>query len=414
MDNEDIKAEDLLMDESFQRYCLGLSTADSDYWEAWQAIHPQSETEFLKAKQLFFVLNGRHTAATFKAHSDAFRQRLNDEGILKEETQETKVIEMTSFAGRSKMWLVRYVAAAILIACIATGGFLLFRKGNAKETATHTVVKEGVLADRRPGSNKATLTLGDGTTVVLDSVSNGTISQQGAAKLIKVGDLLTYARSGEQGSGVVYNTISTPKGGQYQLVLNDGTKVWLNAASTLRFPSSFPGVERTVELHGEGYFEVAHNPAKPFHVNVNDVDVEVLGTHFDVMAYHEEGVLKTTLVEGKVRVKKDKSIVMLLPGQQARVYQEGTIQLEKTADLDEALAWKNGLFSFSGADVGTIMRQIGRWYNVETVLKGDMRNIHLSGTPSRNLNLSQVIRVLELSGISIQADGDKIIASPMP
>lgn len=400
------------MDESFRQYCLGLSVTAQDYWEDWQAKHPHGKEEFLKAKQLFLILNGKEADVRSETDITAFRQRLKKEGILKEEAEEAKVVEMPSDAGRTKSRFLRYVAAAVLIGCIATGGIWLYRKGNAKETAVRPAAKERLLVDRRPGGNRATLTLGDGTTVMLDSAANGTIFQQGAAKIIKAGDLLTYEKNGQQGSAVVYNTITTPKGGQYQLWLNDGTRVWLNASSSLRFPSSFPGAERSVELQGEGYFEVARNPAKPFRVNANNVDVEVLGTHFDVMAYADEGLLKTTLVEGKVKVRKDKAIVVLQPGQQAKVYREGSIRLDESADIEEALAWKNGLFKFSGADVGTIMRQIGRWYNVETLIKGDMRNIHLSGKASRNLNLSQLIEILELSGVSVQSEGDKIVARP--
>ena len=413
MDHEEIKAEDLVMEESFRQYCLGHTESARMYWENWLAEHPACHEEFLKAKQLFYIINGNHSDLSFKKDQEAFQSRLKKEGILKDESAQAKVVDMPVKAKRTPHnWLFRFSAAAVILVIVAAGVFLMYHNTGKKEGLADQAMKK-VKIERSPGGNKATLTLGDGSTIILDSASNGLVSQQGTTKIIKVGDQLTY-ENGHQNTEVVFNTISTPKGGQYQLVLSDGSKVWLNASSSLRFPSSFKGNERNVELKGEGYFEIAHNAGKPFHVNANGVEVEVLGTHFNVMAYTDESILKTTLVEGKVKVKKGNEIVLLQPGQQAKVYQQGTIELEKHPDVEEELAWKNGLFQFSGADVSTIMRQIERWYNIDTEIRGDMRNIHLSGKVSRNLNLSQVIEVLEASGIDVKSEGNKIVASPKP
>jgi ferric-dicitrate binding protein FerR (iron transport regulator) len=214
---------------------------------------------------------------------------------------------------------------------------------------------------------------------------------------------------------VAYNTITTPKGGQYQLVLADGSRIWLNAATSLRFPVAFPGKERRVELAGEGYFEVAHHADQPFDVVIAGMEVQVLGTHFNINSYADEESVKTTLLEGSVLVKAKniKKEAVIMPGQQS-ILSANELTVDKNADVDEAVAWKNGLFQFSGADISTIMRQIGRWYNVEASFAGDARSIQISGKVSRNLNLSQIIEVLEQSGIEVKRNGDRLVARPKP
>lgn len=413
MDQDVFTVESLVLNESFQRYCLGNGEADIAYWEEWLKQNPGKTKEFFKAKELYSVLNGGNHALDFEKHKAVFHSRLVSEGILKENKEESRVVQMTDYSETKRKFPVyKLLVAASILGIIIIGSFFLLKNKNNENIAKVDNNRNQII-DKQPGGNKAILTLADGKTIVLDSTADGLISQQGDVKVINAGGLLSY-QNGNENTEVVYNTISTPKGGQYQILLADGSKVWLNASSSLRFPSAFKGVDRNVELTGEGYFEIAHNASMPFHVKVDGLNISVLGTHFNVMAYKDEELVKTTLVEGKIKVQKDRAFVMLAPGQQAQLNVEGAIRLDKNADIEEAIAWKKGLFQFAGADMRTVMRHIGRWYNIETVLKGDMKNIHLSGKVSRNLNLSQIIQVLENSGIEIKMEGDKIIASPKP
>jgi transmembrane sensor len=407
MDYEDINAESLVMDDRFQRFCLGIDESAKEYWENWLEKNPGKKEEFYKAKELFSILNGGINSQNVQKDREVFIERLKNEGVLLKHSADSKIVELPVSGKRSFPYSI--IAAAIFLGIVALTAFLIWQNNDSNNLAQNNTASDQIL-DRVPGSDKAILTLADGRTIVLDSSTKGMISEQGNIRVLNLNGMLTY--KGEGTGNVVYNTITTPKGGQYQLVLVDGSKVWLNASSSLRFPSDFQGKERVVELTGEGYFEVASNSSMPFHVNVGDLKVEVLGTDFNIMAYSDEVSVKTTLIEGKVKVHKGALFTILTPGQQVQVSPDGSIKIDKNANVAEAIAWKNGLFQFSGADMRTVMRHIGRWYNVETVIEGDMKNIHLSGKVSRNMNLSQVIQVLEESGIDIKAEGNRLIASP--
>jgi ferric-dicitrate binding protein FerR (iron transport regulator) len=208
---------------------------------------------------------------------------------------------------------------------------------------------------------------------------------------------LAYEAAKESSDAVAYNVLTIPRGGKYNIVLEDGTKVWLNSASSLRFPTAFKGKERRVELTGEGYFEVAKNTAMPFVVSTgNGHEVEVLGTHFNIMSYADESTEKTTLLEGAVRVRKGTGSVVLAPGQQSWG-DRGSLRVIKDADVAEAMAWKNDLFKFSQADMPSIMRQIARWYDVDVTYQEDIPG-HFSGTIPRSADLEKVFHMLELTG----------------
>jgi len=274
-----------------------------------------------------------------------------------------------------------------------------------------------------PGGNKAVLTLGDGSTISLDSARDGTLAQQGHSKVVKVGTgVLAYdARSKKEGS-VLFNTVATPYGGQYQVVLPDGSKVWLNAASSLRFPTAFAGMERRVELTGEGYFEISKDVSKPFVVHVYDgsdgvgTDVQVLGTSFNIMAYGNEDRSSTTLVSGKVRVKQPgggEGFVEPEPGRQA-LFDRRTRRLSiEDANVDQAIAWKNGLFRFHETGIHELMRQVERWYNVQVVYKTDGNDQDFSGIVSRSKNIEELLHTLELTqSVHFQIEGRKVIVLP--
>lgn len=305
----------------------------------------------------------------------------------------------------------RLAAAAVFILLAGAGAYLLWNSNSdrKREVAKHTQPKP--VQDIAPGSNKAVLQLADGTEILLDSAQDGTLARQGVVEIRKLdnGQLAYQAQQGKP-EALLYNTITTPKGGQYQLVLADGTKVWLNAASSLRFPAAFAGKERVVELKGEGYFEVAKNATKPFHVRVHDMDVQVLGTHFNVNAYTDETVMRTTLLEGRIKVSKGDQSRLIKPGQQA-ANQNGSIDIKEDVNLEEVMAWKNGMFQFKSADLETILRQAARWYDIEVEYRGKIAD-RFSGQISRNVNISQLLKILELTGrVRFEIEGRKIIVN---
>lgn len=309
-----------------------------------------------------------------------------------------------------RKWKINYAAATIVICLFSTGAYFLFKhapKKNISKTENIKKIQEELL----PGGNKAILTLADGSSIILDSAENGTLTTQGNIKIFKLNGKLSYNKLNKPPSGVLYNTISTPKGGEYQLVLADGSKVWINAASSLRFPATFTGKERKVELQGEAYFEVAKNAFMPFKVKVNETEVEVLGTHFNINSYEDESAIRTTLLEGSIKINKNHSSSLLKPGQQAQINKEG-VKIVKVVDAEEAVAWKQGNFYFDRADIYTVMRQIARWYDVEVEYKASVSS-HFVGTISRSVDLSQVLSMLHLTGeVKFEIKDRKIIVAP--
>ncbi len=308
------------------------------------------------------------------------------------------------------IWLnTRRVAAAAILAILLGVGSLFVLKNDKKDISI-TQIKQLVLDSILPGTNVAILKLADGSEILLDSAGNGQIKEQGNVKIIKIADgHLAYNNNGDNTNEVLYNTITVPRGGQYQLQLEDGTKVWINAASTLRFPTYFSGNERTVQLTGEAYFEVTKNAAMPFHVEANQLDILVLGTHFNVNAYENEGESRTTLVEGSVRISNTNSTGLLYPRQQAIAGGVGSIRVENDVDIEEVLAWKNGLFQFKSANIKAILNQAERWYNVEFEYK-EITGELFSGQIQRNVNLSQLLKILESTGkVKFHIERGKII-----
>ncbi len=303
-------------------------------------------------------------------------------------------------------------AAAVLVTLVGAGSYFWLLKKPATPPTQDGVVKAKP-QDLPPGRDAATLTLADGQTIILDS-ANGTISKQGAATVINNNGRVSYANTGnETRPAVVYNKVSTARGNQYQLVLADGSKVWLNSASSLRFPTSFTGDRREVELDGEGYFEIAKNAAKPFHVKTSTQDIEVLGTHFNVNAYSDEEAIKTTLLEGKVKVRQWSKIngqlatgngTFLQPGEQAVLIGTSPFRIEHSPDLDQVMAWKNGWFEFDDTDIKTIMRQVSRWYDVDIKYETKTDNEKYGGRISRNLNLSNILKMLENYGLHFRLE----------
>ncbi|WP_127129746.1 FecR family protein [Pseudoflavitalea rhizosphaerae] len=268
-----------------------------------------------------------------------------------------------------------------------------------------------------PGTNKAMLVLADGSIVALDSAGDGTIATQGHTKVLKqgAGELSYEAGAQSQTGEVQYNTLSTPYGGQYRIKLPDGSRVWLNAASSIRYPTAFTGKTRTVSVTGEAYFEVEKNTARPFVVQTGKMGVEVLGTHFNVNSYDDEPVTRTTLVEGSVRVSTAgaaRDIAVLKPGEQAQWIQEDAKMNIRKVDVESVTAWKNGYFHFDGTPGAEVMRQVSRWYDVNIDINGKVGR-HFRGMIPRNASLDEVLHMLSLTGeFKYKTDGRTVRILP--
>ncbi|MBC9928959.1 FecR family protein [Chitinophaga qingshengii] len=300
-----------------------------------------------------------------------------------------------------------WIAAASVTVLIAVAA-IMFHRTQPVTISPITQVAPTV-QDVAPGSNKAVLTLADGSTVTLDSTGQQVIRQGGVA-IRQQGGRLQYDNAATTGAPA-YNVLATPRGGQFRITLPDGTGVWLNAASSLRYPTAFTGTDRTVELDGEAYFEVAAD-RRLFHVKARGMEVTVFGTRFNIMAYADEQLVKTTLVEGKVKVAGKTTANILEPGQQARLAPGGELSVVPVNTADE-LAWKNGWFVFQDADIATVMRQLSRWYNVEVSYEGPVSKELFSGKIGRTLTLSQVLQGLAQSNVhSRMEEGKRIIILP--
>ncbi len=405
MNYHQFKAEDFIMDKSFQQYCLQNNEEAVKFWTTWIEENSDKRAEVAKAKELYFILNGFNTSEEFQNDKAVFVDRLKRAGILNQQTEKP-----VAKPGRYRM-VYRVATAAAIVVVLSTSALLLLKKSSSNSVA-HTPAKNAVQNDVAPGGDKAILTLADGTKIVLDSAANGSLTEQGGVKVIKLDGQLAYKKDTNT-TEVLYNTITTPNGGQYQLVLADGSKVWLNAASSLRFPTAFIGLERTVELTGEGYFEVTHDAQKSFLVKVNDVEVKVLGTHFNINAYEDEELVRTTLLQGKVKVTKSGNSLLLNPGQQAASNRSSeAINMVNDVDVDDVVAWKDGLFNFEHSDINKILREFARWYDVEIQANGALNGRQqFFGIISRNTSLASAIKVLKSGSTDIQyrIEGRKLI-----
>ena len=336
------------------------------------------------------------------------KKRLHD--ILK--TKLSQSIPEKAVVRKSNRFLWLRTAAAIII---LLGAGILIRRSQLP------VAKPGIDAvipvpnKILPGGNKAYLTMANGSVITLNGLKNGTLATQSGVQINKVkeGVLAYNNRSATGPQEMAYNMINTPRGGQYQLVLADGTRVWLNSASSLKYPTAFYGKDRKVELTGEAYFEVAKNPSKPFTVSVNGMSVQVLGTHFNIMAYNDEKEIKTTLLEGSVKLINKNNQALLKPGQQGSFNEEQNEFGIRNIDVEDAVAWKNGFFVFDNEDIQTIMKRISRWYDVDVVFPEKFRRKNFGGTVSRFNDVSQVLHSLELTGsVHFKTEGRRITVMP--
>ncbi|ANI90247.1 hypothetical protein A9P82_13670 [Arachidicoccus ginsenosidimutans] len=315
-------------------------------------------------------------------------------------------------------FLFRYknvAAAAIIIVLLGSGFWWWSRSNISSPKQTGTIVQNMI----QPGRNGAILTLADGTQVVLDSSNNGQIGVQGSSKIVKQGNIVTYTNANAVvGNAVQYNTMSTPRGREFQIVLPDGTKAWLNAASSIKYPTAFNDSARLVSITGEVYFEVAHQLGKtgkrvPFVVQTDRMSVKVLGTHFDVNAYPDEQNYKATLFEGSVEVygNDEYNAVKIVPGQQAQMQESNAQPKVSEADLDKAMAWRNGMFQFDDDKLDNILKQVARWYDVDVDCAADKRQLRFNGVISRRADVADILHLLSVTGVvNFKVNGRKIYA----
>jgi len=312
-----------------------------------------------------------------------------------------------------KLFLWPYIAAASIFLFLTIGVFFILHKQPAQQIVKNQ--KQEII----PGTNKATLTLANGQKIILTRGLNGKLAQQGCT-LVQVNSsgsiaYTALAANNSLVSQVQFNTLSTVRGEQspYPLVLADGTKVWLNAESSITFPTSFSGKERVVKITGEAYFEVVHDALHPFKVKVRDQTIEDLGTQFNINAYLDEPTMKTTLINGKVKISAGSQVAVLKPGFQAAVSPSGSSIIVQAADLDQVMAWKNGNFEFEGTPLKDIMRQISRWYDVDISYMGTIEDTEFGGSISRSKNINEILSMLEMTkSVRFKLDGRRILVMP--
>ncbi|WP_316834194.1 FecR family protein [Pedobacter nutrimenti] len=314
-----------------------------------------------------------------------------------------------------KSWL--QIAAVLLVCCAA--GLFFIKSGPKDQTLTNDVANIQTPVKILPGSNKATLTLPNGKVIPLETANSDLIAKLGKASAVKIreGQLIynNLQKDGHENllnNVPVYHLISTPKGGEYQVVLSDGTKVWLNSASSLSFPQEFTGNARHVKLHGEAYFEVAKNKDMPFYVSINNVEVKVLGTHFNIAAYGDDKQITATLLEGSVQISKNHKQSLLKPGQQVVVNNSNDEIKVSEANIAEAMAWRNEYFIFNNDDIKSIMKKVSRWYDVDVEYQGSFENQRFGGTFYRFKSINELLHHLEEIGdIHFKIMGRRVIVT---
>lgn len=372
-----------------EKYLNGTATAEeAAALHEWYDHVNEGDTEIVVAEQ----------ATTLQDTGDRMLRQLREQIAV----GETPVVPMRP--GRRK-WLPWTAAAAVLV--IAGSTYIL--RQSAKDEASQA---QTAAIDVPAPANKPTLTLGNGTVLDLSEQNNGALAQQGGTTVSKEESMLVY-EPGHSGAQPVMNKLTVPRGVQYRIVLPDGTKVWLNAASELQFPSVFNGNQRQVRLLGEGYFEVAANANQPFVVQTVGPRIEVLGTAFNVKAYGEEPRVKTALLSGSVRIiAGEGKSRMMHPGEVTSVNGEQDIRIISETDAELAVAWKEGVFSFRNEYIAEILLEIGRWYDVEIVYEGPVAHRRFTGKVSRSYSLSETLSVLLASNLHFRQEGKKIIVMP--
>jgi transmembrane sensor len=401
-----------------QRYLAGNCTeGERQMLESWYAE--------LAAEFPWEVPAGEATAIHDRMLSRIKTELGGELGEAREEEREKKG------AVRRLPWR-RYVGVAAAVLVLAGGGWFWWSQHHVQMVNEYPPIT----IEANPGGDRAVLTLGNGKKVVLDSAANGMLAVEGNGRVVKKNGELDYRQEAEDGakgagdngkSATAFNTLTTPRGGQYKLVLPDGTQVWLDAASSITYPIAFSGKKRQVSITGQAYFEVMHDSRQPFEVDVQGQAVRDVGTAFNINAYSDEPAMKITLASGAAAVGEagvegaasgrgghgdgGHEIVLKQPAQQAE-YKNGQLQLAPDADLAAVLAWKNGRFYLTSADIATVMRQISRWYDIDVVFEKGIPGGHITGEVPRNTMLSTTLQVLQTSGVHFRTEGKTIYVTP--
>ncbi|WP_343303149.1 FecR domain-containing protein [Chitinophaga niabensis] len=384
---------DFLHDQDFLAWVKYPTAESNAYWAAVGEQHPQKTQQMHQARGLILLLNSP-VLPPVQDGGDRVWSRIAD--AMKE-----PVVRKIS------PW--RSIAAASILLVI-TAGFFIFRQAQPQKAVPAAAIAKN---DALPGKNMAVLTLANGQKVMLDSTGNGLLAREGNTSIRKAanGELI-YEGADESEVKVHINRIDIPRGAQYRLTLPDGTKIWLNAASSLQFPSSFTGKDRTVELNGEAYFEVAADPEKPFRVISGHQSLDVLGTHFNINSYEEEDAVRTTLLQGSVRLTNtlQQASRVLQPGQQAAMFRGNKPMRIINADMEEVMAWKEGYFIWNNEPIESIMRKLSRWYDIQPVYEKPLPDIGLSGMMSRSKSLPEVLKDLETTGtVHFRIEGRNVV-----
>lgn len=331
-------------------------------------------------------------------------QKMLESRIMKEINDKPGKIKSPVFLLLRNRWW----AAASVILLLGVFSYFLFFNKSIKPEQIAKVLPNDIKA---PQSNRAMITLANGQKVFLDSAGNGALAIQGNVKLVKLpnGEIAYQQKPGEKNNQIKYNTLSNPRGSKViNMLLADGSKVWLNAGSSLRYPVSFHAKERRVSVTGEAYFEVFHDISKPFIVSNGSMNIKVLGTHFNVNAFEDDDMdIKVTLLEGSVEINNGKTSGLLKPGEQALVNEQ--IKVESDVDLDKVMAWKNGFFGFDNATLHEVLKEISRWYDVEVTYQGGNQPRAFTGEIQRDLSLSEVLKILEKNKVHFKIEGKKLL-----
>lgn len=309
-----------------------------------------------------------------------------------------------------RRWTYKIIVAACIILLAGIGSYLLFFRTSPR----NEIVAKLPTDVKAPQNSKAIITLADGRKIFLDSAANGTLTQQANVLLVKNADgQVQYKGNGNEHAQTQYNTLFNPRGSKViNLTLSDGTKVWLNSETSLKYPIAFSNTERKVEVNGEAYFEVAHDAAKPFIVSKGETEVEVLGTHFNVNAYDDESAIKVTLLQGSVKVKHQSLNIKLVPGEQAEVKDGLALTINRSPNLDEVMAWKEGVFKYYSIDLASLMREAARWYDVDVHFAAAIPKDTYSGAISRSVSLATWFKILEESGVHFKIEGRNVTVTP--
>ncbi|WP_431211774.1 FecR domain-containing protein [Puia sp. P3] len=398
-----------------------LSPEETAFLQQWLEADPSREAMINDIRNQTDWMKDSLKQMQQTSHSriwDQLSSRLEEEGSWRSEGAVAEAPVVPLGAG-TRWW--RRIAAAVAVAAIAGGGYWVVKHGSRGAVVPEVQPQvASAPADAQPGGNRATLTLSNGQQINLDNSGNGVVASQGNMNVTKLGDgQLAYKKASETlTAAALFNTLSTPRAGQFTLTLPDGSRVWLNNASSIRYPVAFSGGSREVELTGEAYFEVAKDAAHPFKVAVKKGEristIEVLGTSFNIMAYEDEGAERTTLVEGSVRFVNGSASTLLKPEEQSVLDEKGSLKTLDHVNVAEITAWKNGFFHFDHASLQTTMRQLARWYDVDVRYEEKIEDQQFNGMGKiqRNLPLSVVLKGLENEHIHFQLNGRELVVKP--